>query len=81
MTHIKYYGFGEVELISDFSLFQTAKTYMGTEDMVKKKPQKTVSCPNPIINHKQKIKVSAANKIASAKYLLDWKGNLKRIIK
>jgi hypothetical protein len=54
---------------------------MGTEDMVKKKPQKTVSCPKPIINHKQKIKVSAANKIASAKYLLDWKGNLKRIIK
>ena len=40
---------------------------MGTEDMVKKKPQKTVSCPKPIINHKQKIKVSAANKIANAK--------------
>ena len=44
---------------------------MGTEDIVKKKPQKTVSCPRPIINHKQKIKVRAANKIASAKYLLD----------
>ncbi|MEY4920391.1 MAG: hypothetical protein RLZZ431_1573 [Bacteroidota bacterium] len=52
---------------------------MGTEDIVKKKPQKTVSCPRPIINHKQKIKVSVANKIAMDKFLLDLKGNLNRI--
>jgi hypothetical protein len=54
---------------------------MGTDDIVRKNPQKTDSCPKPIINHKQKIKVRVANKIASAKYLFDWKGNLKRRIK
>jgi hypothetical protein len=54
---------------------------MGTEDIVKKKPQKTVSCPRPIINHKQNINVSVANKIAMDKFLLDLKGNLNRIIK
>lgn len=49
--------------------------------MVKKKPQNTVSCPRPIINHRQNIKVSVANKIAMDKFLLDLKGNLNRIIK
>ena len=49
--------------------------------MIKKKPQKTVSCPNPSITHKQNIKVSEANKIAVAKNLVDLKGSLVCIIK
>ena len=48
---------------------------MGTAHMVKKKPQKTVSCPNPKNIHKQKTKVKEANNSVVTKYLVDLIGN------
>ena len=49
---------------------------MGTDAIVKKKPQKTISWPKPFIKNKQNIKLMEANKMVIAKFLEGATGSL-----